>query len=99
MTHDERVQFRLFSLYCLLCGHQTAKMRLPIAGLTRTALRAALAAAAPETQPHWNAKLEPFCPAPHCPGRLILDIRPSRVPLDNDVPTNDVPPREQLAYR
>jgi len=99
MTHDERVQFRLISLYCLLCGHQTANVRLPIAGLTRTALRAALAAGAPETQPHWNAKLEPLCPAPRCPGRLILDIRPIRVPLDNDVPANDALAREELAYR
>lgn len=96
MTHDERDQFRLISLYCLLCGHQTAKVGLPIAGLTRTALRAALAAEAPETQPRWNAKLEPFCP--RCPGRLILDIRPIRVSLDNDVPANDAREREQLAY-
>ncbi len=98
MTHDERVQFRLISLDCLLCGHQTAKVRLPIARLTRTALRAALAAEAPETQPRWNAKLEPLCPAPRCPGRLILDIRPNRVPLDSDVQANDAREREQLAH-
>lgn len=73
----ERVQFRLISLYCLLCGYQTANVRLPIAGLTRTALRAALAAEAPETQPRWNATLAPLCP--RCPGRLILDIRPIHV--------------------
>lgn len=97
MTHDGRVQLRLISLYCLLCGHQTANVRLPIVDLTRTALRAALAAAAPETQPRWNAKLEPFCP--RCPGSLILDIRPIRVPLDGDAPANDAREREQLAYR
>lgn len=97
MTHDERVQFRLISLYCLLCGHQTANVRLPIVDLTRTALRAALAAEAPETQPRWNAKLEPLCP--RCPGRLILDIRPIRVPLDGDASANDAGEREQLAYR
>lgn len=91
MIHDERVQFRLVSLYCLICGHQTANVRLPIAGLTPAVLRAVLAAEAPETQPRWNAKLEPRCSAPRCPGRMILDIRPIRVRLDNDVPAERCP--------
>jgi hypothetical protein len=40
------------------------------------------------SQPRWNAKLEPLCPVPRCPGRLILDIGPIRERLDNDVPAN-----------
>ena len=91
MSTNQRIQVGLVSLHCLLCGHQTAEVQLPIPKLDRAALRAALAETSPDTQPRWDAALRPMCP--RCHGRLILDIQPMRAWV-NDLPPKGVRERE-----
>ncbi len=91
MATNQRVRMGMVSLHCLLCGHQTADVRLPIAKLDRSALRTALAEADPETQPRWDASMRPACP--RCRGRLLLDIQPLRT-WSNDVPAKGARERE-----
>ena len=85
MATKQRVRVGLVTLHCLLCGHQTAEVQLPITTLDRAALRTALAETSPETQPQWDAAMRPMCP--RCHGRLLLDIQLARAWV------NDLPPK------
>ncbi len=91
MATSQRVHMGMVSLHCLLCGHQTAEVRLPTAALDRLTLRKALAEADLETQPRWDALGLPLCP--RCSGRLLLDIQPLHA-WSNDVPAKGARERE-----
>lgn len=88
---NKRIQVGLISLHCLLCGHQTAEVRLPISRLDRVALRTALAEQGPDIQPQWDGGLRPMCP--RCHGRLILDVQPVSAWV-NDLPAKGQRERE-----